>query len=95
MSESMAKRRDSMQEGPGSQGRPRGRFRRRVCVYCEKKIEPDYKILEVLGRMVMERGKILPRRISGMCAKHQRRVAVQIKRARYLALLPFAAESLR
>jgi len=66
-----------------------------VCIYCEKKIEPDYKAWDILGRMVTERGKILPRRISGTCAKHQRRIAVQVKRARHLALLPFAAENIR
>jgi small subunit ribosomal protein S18 len=75
--------------------KPRRVFRRRVCIYCEKKFEPDYKVEEVLGRMVTERGKILPRRISGLCAKHQNGVSAQVKRARHMALLPFVAENLR
>jgi small subunit ribosomal protein S18 len=76
-------------------GRPRGRRAKKVCIYCETKTEPDYKAHETLSRIVSERGKILPRRINGMCAKHQRRVAVSVKRARYLGLLPFVAENIR
>jgi small subunit ribosomal protein S18 len=51
----------------------------------------DYKDDKTLGRFVTERGKILPRRISGMCARHQRQIGTAIKRARYLALLPYIA----
>jgi small subunit ribosomal protein S18 len=51
----------------------------------------DYKDEKTLGRFITERGKILPRRISGMCARHQRQVGTAIKRARYLALLPYIA----
>lgn len=74
--------------------RDRGRRpRRKVCSFCVDKVEPiDYKDVAKLRRFVTERGKILPRRISGNCAKHQRQVTVAIKRARNIALLPFTAE---
>ena len=70
-----------------------GRPRRKVCSFCVDKVEHiDYKDVAKLRRFVTERGKILPRRISGNCAKHQRQVTVAIKRARNIALLPFTAE---
>ena len=74
--------------------RDRGRRpRRKVCSFCVDKVEHiDYKDVAKLRRFVTERGKILPRRISGTCAKHQRQVTVAIKRARNIALLPFTAE---
>ena len=74
--------------------RDRGRRpRRKVCSVCVDKVEHiDYKDVAKLRRFVTERGKILPRRISGNCAKHQRQVTVAIKRARNIALLPFTAE---
>ena len=74
--------------------RDRGRRpRRKVCSFCVDKVEQsDYKDVAKLRRFVTERGKILPRRISGNCAKHQRQVTVAIKRARNIALLPFTAE---
>ena len=74
--------------------RDRGRRpRRKVCSFCVDKVEHiDYKDVAKLSRFVTERGKILPRRISGNCAKHQRQVTVAIKRARNIALLPFTAE---
>ena len=74
--------------------RDRGRRpRRKVCTFCVDKVEHiDYKDVAKLRRFVTERGKILPRRISGNCAKHQRQVTVAIKRARNIALLPFTAE---
>ncbi|MBE6102081.1 30S ribosomal protein S18 [Selenomonas montiformis] len=74
--------------------RDRGRRpRRKVCSFCVDKVEHiDYKDVAKLRRFVTERGKILPRRISGNCAKHQRQVTVAIKRARNIALLPFTAE---
>ncbi|MDR1747812.1 MAG: 30S ribosomal protein S18, partial [Spirochaetaceae bacterium] len=64
-------------------------FRKKVCRFCSQKARIDYKDAEGLRRFTTERGKILPRRITGTCAKHQRRLAVEIKRARDLALLPF------
>ncbi|MBQ1510333.1 MAG: 30S ribosomal protein S18 [Selenomonadaceae bacterium] len=69
------------------------RPRRKVCSFCVDKVEHiDYKDVAKLRRFTTERGKILPRRISGNCAKHQRQVTVAIKRARNIALLPFTAE---
>ena len=69
------------------------RPRRKVCSFCVDKVEHiDYKDVAKLRRFITERGKILPRRISGNCAKHQRQVTVAIKRARNIALLPFTAE---
>lgn len=74
--------------------RDRGRRpRRKVCSFCVDKVDHiDYKDVAKLRRFVTERGKILPRRISGNCAKHQRQVTAAIKRARNIALLPFTAE---
>lgn len=74
--------------------RERGRKpKKKVCSFCVDKVEEiDYKDVAKLRRYVTERGKILPRRISGNCAKHQRQVTVAIKRARNIALLPFTAE---
>ena len=69
------------------------RPRKKVCSFCVDKVEHiDYKDVAKLRRFITERGKILPRRISGNCAKHQRQVTVAIKRARNIALLPFTAE---
>ncbi|MBR5912989.1 MAG: 30S ribosomal protein S18 [Selenomonadaceae bacterium] len=69
------------------------RPRRKVCAFCVDKVENiDYKDAAKLRRFITERGKILPRRISGNCAKHQRQVTVAIKRARNIALLPFTAD---
>ena len=74
--------------------RDRGRKpRRKVCSFCVDKVDHvDYKDAAKLRRFTTERGKILPRRISGNCAKHQRQVTLAIKRARNIALLPFTAE---
>lgn len=75
--------------------RSRGRMRRkpRLCTFCVDKIDYiDYKDGEMLRRYVTEHGRIRPRRQTGTCAKHQRHLAVAIKRARHIALLPFVAE---
>ncbi|HLN61878.1 MAG TPA: 30S ribosomal protein S18 [Symbiobacteriaceae bacterium] len=74
--------------------RERGRRpKRRVCSFCVDKVENiDYKDTNRLKRYITERGKILPRRISGNCAAHQRGLTVAIKRARIVALLPFTVE---
>ena len=70
-----------------------GRRRKKVCVYCaDKNAGIDYKDVNKLKRYVSERGKILPRRITGNCAKHQRALTVAIKRARHIALMPYVAE---
>jgi len=71
--------------------RRRGFGRRKVCRFCaEENIKIDYKDCQLLKYFVTERGKIVPRRISGNCAKHQREIALAIKRARLIALVPFA-----
>ncbi len=63
---------------------------RKACRFCENKIDRvDYKDEHTLDRFISDRGKILPRRATGACAKHQRQVATAIKRARYLSLLPY------
>ena len=70
--------------------------RRKICRYCENKIEyVDYKDERLLRRFINERGKLIPRRVSGNCARHQRRVTVAVKRARILAILAFESESYR
>ncbi len=67
--------------------------RRKSCAFCIDKVEHiDYKDVNRLRRYITERGKILPRRISGNCARHQRQLTRAIKRARNIALLPFTAE---
>lgn len=64
--------------------------RKRVCVFCEEKQNTmDYKDVTKLKRFVSERGKILPRRITGNCAKHQRAVTVAVKKARHVSLMPY------
>jgi small subunit ribosomal protein S18 len=70
--------------------------KRRICFFCRDKIEDiDYKDPASLRAYISDRGKIAPRRKSGACAKHQRRLALAIKRARHLALLPYVAEHIR
>ena len=67
--------------------------RKRICSFCADKVEHiDYKDINKLKKYVTDRGKILPRRISGNCSKHQREVTIAIKRARQVALLPYSAE---
>jgi len=88
--------------GPRPGGRPGGPPRRgkrgfvrkkKVCRFCVDRVDfIDYKKAEVLSPFVQERGKILPRRMTGTCARHQRWLTVAIKRAQNIALLPFAAE---
>ena len=76
------------------ENRKRGGMRRRkVCQFCaEKNSEIDYKDVETLKKFVTERGKIVPKRITGTCAKHQRELTTAIKRARIVALLPYVAD---
>ena len=78
----------------GKEGGKRYFFRRRkVCKFCVDKIDyVDYKDVKVLAPFAPERGKILPRRMFGTCAEHQRKLTQAIKRARLIALLPFVAE---
>jgi small subunit ribosomal protein S18 len=69
------------------------RRRRKVCSFCLEHTEViDYKEIAKLRRYLSDRGKILPRRMTGTCARHQRRLTIALKRARHIALLPFAAE---
>ncbi len=74
--------------------RERGRKpKKKICSFCVDKVTKiDYKDIPKLRRYTTERGKILPRRISGNCAKHQRQLTLAVKRARNIALLPFTAE---
>ena len=80
----------------GGRGRPGGRykvyFRKKVCKFCTGRAKINYMDSDALRRFTTERGKILPRRITGNCAKHQRQLAQAVKRARILALLPFVAK---
>jgi len=88
-------RRPSGPREGGSGGGKRQYFRRKkVCKFCVEKMDHiDYKDVKLLSQFVPERGKILPLRISGVCAPHQKRLMRAIKRARNIAFLPFASES--
>ncbi|MBN2851533.1 MAG: 30S ribosomal protein S18 [Clostridia bacterium] len=67
--------------------------KRKVCQFCVDKVESiDYKDVSRLKKLISERGKILPRRVTGTCAKHQRDLTTAVKRARQIALLPYTAE---
>ena len=85
--------------GPGGPGGPRRGKRqyfrkKKVCKFCVEKMDIiDYKRADILSQFVQERGKILPRRMTGVCARHQRWLGVAIKRARNIALLPFAGSA--
>ncbi len=81
-------------ERPERPERPRGRKgRRKVCSFCVDRIDTiDYKDVARLRRFVSERAKILPRRVTGTCARHQRELTVAIKRARQIALMPFVSD---
>ena len=73
--------------------RERGPFRKKVCRFCTERVTAiDYKDLARLQKFITERGKMIPARISGACAKHQRALARSIKQARFVALLPYVTE---
>ena len=76
----------------GARGKAKTFFRKKVCRFCANKAKIDYKDADGLKRFTTERGKILPRRITGTCAKHQRELSGAIKRARCICLLPFVAD---
>ena len=81
-----------MEERRTMKPRPR-QGRRKVCAFCADKVEHiDYKDVYRLRKFTTERGKIMPRRMSGVCAKHQRELAVAIKRSRQVALMPYVAD---
>lgn len=84
----------SEDRGDRSARRPHGhKPRRKVCTFCVDKIQYiDYKDIGRLRKFTSERGKILPRRMTGACAKHQRQLSTAIKRARAIALLPYSAD---
>jgi small subunit ribosomal protein S18 len=85
--------RPARREGGSGGGRKQYFRRRKVCKFCEEKIDViDYKEVRLMEQFVSERGKILPRRLTGTCSPHQHLLTVAIKRARNIALLPFAAE---
>ena len=86
--------RDSYDKGESKSGGMRmRRAKKKVCSFCVDKVaDIDYKEVFKIRKYVSERGKILPRRISGNCAKHQRQLTMAIKRARVVALLPYTAE---
>jgi len=84
--------RDGDDRGRGGKGGKVFFTKKKVCKFCVQKLKIDYKDADALRRFITERGKILPRRITGTCAKHQRALAEAIKRARIIALLPFVAE---
>ncbi|HVO17869.1 MAG TPA: 30S ribosomal protein S18 [Anaeromyxobacter sp.] len=82
--------REREDRGGGEEGGRRGFGRRKVCRFCaDKALKVDYKDQNQMKYFLTERGKIIPRRISGNCAKHQREVATAIKRGRMLAILPY------
>lgn len=73
-----------------------GPRRRKICKFCKERIEfIDYKDDKRLRRFITDRGKIIPRRVSGTCARHQRQLTTAIKKARYMALLPYIADQIR
>ena len=82
-------------ERPDRDQRPRGgrKGRKKVCAFCVDRIyNIDYKDIPRLRRYLSERAKIIPRRVTGTCARHQRELTVAIKRARHIALLPFVSD---
>lgn len=86
----MENERENVQPRPA---RPVARRHKKVCQFCADKIaEIDYKDTARLRKCISERAKILPRRVTGICAKHQRQVAVAVKRARQAALLPYVSD---
>lgn len=84
---------DSRNKRNGKNEKPFRRPRKKVCNFCVDKIdEIDYKDVEKLKKYVSDKGKILPRRVTGTCAKHQRKVTTAIQRARHIALLPYTVQ---
>lgn len=87
----MAYDKGNSREG-GFKKRSFGRRRKKVCIFCGKDSVIDYKDTAKLRKFISERGKILPRRVTGTCAKHQRALTVAIKRARHIALMPYVQD---
>lgn len=83
---------DKRRERDDKEQKPFKKRRKKVCVFCADKNTPDYKNLEQMRKFVSERGKIMTKRGSGCCSKHQRAIAKEIKRARHVGLLPYTVE---
>ena len=83
---------EKVERNDGAMKRRPIRRRKKVCVFCGENNAIDYKDTAKLKRYVSERGKILPRRITGNCAKHQRALTVAVKRARHIALMPYTLD---
>jgi len=89
----MAYNRSERSDSPMKRRGGGGRRRKKVCVFCGKEHEEiNYKDVNKLKKYISERGKILPRRITGNCAKHQRALTVEIKKARHVALMPYVLD---
>ena len=88
----MAFNKDDKSDAPMKRRGTGIRRRKKVCVFCGKDNEISYKDTAKLKRYVSERGKILPRRVTGCCAKHQRAITAAVKRARHVALMPYVQE---
>ena len=88
----MAFNKDDKNDAPMKRRGTGIRRRKKVCVFCGKDNEISYKDTAKLKRYVSERGKILPRRVTGCCAKHQRALTAAIKRARHVALMPYVQD---
>ncbi|WP_010681289.1 30S ribosomal protein S18 [Acetivibrio cellulolyticus] len=85
--------RDNYDKGDAKGPSRMRRAKKKICAFCVDKVtDIDYKDVSKLKKYVSERGKILPRRISGNCAKHQRQMTVAVKRARHIALLPYTSD---
>ena len=79
---------------PGGGGRRQYIRRKKVCRFCTEKIDDiNYKNTSLIGQFISARGKILPRRLTGTCSRHQRKLTVAVKRARNIAMLPFATRA--
>ena len=88
----MANKKGSSDQKAGTAARVR-RAKKKSCAFCVDKVESiDYKDIGRIRKFISERGKILPRRITGNCAKHQRELTMAIKRARHIALLPYTVD---
>lgn len=89
-------RRDRERNEGGDSRMSMGRRRmKKSCWFEQNGIEPDYKDIKIISRYITERGKIVPRRLSGLTAKNQRRLSKAVKRARHLALIPFVSENIK
>ena len=84
--------RDRDRDREDKESKPQRRKRKKPCLFCVEKSMPDYKKLDLMRKFVSERGKILTMRSSGCCAKHQRAVAKEVKKARHIGLLPYTVD---